>query len=115
MLPDGDQRARVLLTTGVDPTHWLFTAPTITDLNTQICLLKKAVHGRKRMEKRWKMETTFLNREKARKERKYRLFISALVGKKKVPFDMSKICNLDGDMEADPEKVHDILTEWFAK
>jgi hypothetical protein len=46
---------------------------------------------------------------------KYRQFISALVGKQKTPFDMSKICKLDGEMECDPTKVHDILTEWFAR
>jgi hypothetical protein len=61
------------------------------------------------------METVYLNRERARREMKYRQFISVLVGKQKTPFDMTKICKLDGEMECDPTKVHDILTEWFSR
>ena len=61
------------------------------------------------------MATTYRNREQALKERKYRQFISTLVGKKKIPFDMDRICNLDGEMECDPTKIHDILTEWFGR
>jgi hypothetical protein len=114
-IPDDDIGVRILSSTGLDPSHWLVVLPTVTTLNEQICLIRKAIHGRKRTEMRHRMETSYLNRERARREMKYRQFISALVGKQKTPFDMSKICKLDGEMECEPTKVHGILTEWFAR
>ena len=98
-LPDGTKRTKLLHVTGLDPSHWLLNTPTVATINREVRLLLKAMHGRRRTDRRRMMATTYRNREQALKERKYRQFISALVGKQKIPFDMDRICNLDGEME----------------
>jgi hypothetical protein len=89
-IPDDDIRHKIISSTGLYPSHWLVTLPTVTTLNTQICLIRKAIQRRKRTEMRLRMQTAYLNRERARREMKYRQFISTLVGKQRTPFDIPR-------------------------
>jgi hypothetical protein len=61
-LPDPDKLLRVLGVTNVDPSYWLTMAPSEPDMTTQAKALLKAIHGRKRTEKRRKMSTVHRNR-----------------------------------------------------
>jgi len=114
-LPDAEQRIAVLAVTGRDPSVWLTTLPTRDDMSTESIALLKAMHGRKRSEKRRQQTTLKKNREKSRLECKYARWLKTLVGKQRIPFDMDKLILLDGTTESDSLKIHDILTEWFGK
>ncbi len=105
---------KMLHKTGKGPSFWTDNIPTEELLNSEITVLLKKMHGRRRTEYRKHINDAVKNRDKGMQNKQMKKSLNSMINQNQQVYTMESINTGEEEVEYRPTSVHDGHTDSFS-